>query len=254
MSVTRRRAPRVLIVDDKLSIRSFAEGALRLDGYETAVAGTGSEALEIARDRGPFDLLLVDYVMPDMLGDELARRLRRPQPDLKVLYFTAYSDRLFNARQMLWENEAFVEKPITLRGLLEAVSLMIFGDTRRGGRGVATNVPSLTLRVKRVATAPLQVRIGRASGRLLNLSATGALVRMTESVVPERVCRAVIETDPDPTEVRARVVRSQPMPVPPPEPTGPDGEYEVAMTFIELPPAAKAALQALCGDAFSDHE
>jgi two-component system cell cycle response regulator CpdR len=250
-----QRATRVLIVDDKPSIRSFSEGALRLDGYETAVAAAGAEALRIAKDQGPFDLLLVDYLMPDMLGDELARRLRRSYPELKVLYFTAYSDRLFSARQTLWEDEAFIEKPITLKGLLEAVSLVVFGDTRRGGRGtIAATAPGLSLRVKRVSTPPLPVRIGGATGRLMNVSATGALVRMTETVTPERECQAVIETDPDPAEIRARVVRSQPMPGPPPEEAAAGLEYAVALAFLDLPPAARAALEALCGDAFSEHE
>ena len=63
-----------------------------------------------------------------------ARRLRRVDPNVKILYFTGYSDWLFNEKKVLWENEAFVEKPVTLRGLLEAVSLSLFGHTRGLGR------------------------------------------------------------------------------------------------------------------------
>jgi two-component system cell cycle sensor histidine kinase/response regulator CckA len=71
----------------------------------------------------------VDVVMPGMRGDELTRQLRRRDPDAKVLYFTGYSDQLFENRQALWEHEAFIEKPVTVNGLLEAVSLLLFGHT-----------------------------------------------------------------------------------------------------------------------------
>jgi len=65
--------------------------------------------------------------MPKMSGDELARQLRSADPDAKVLYFTGYSDRLFHEKSRLWEHEAFLEKPVTPTGLLEAVSLALFG-------------------------------------------------------------------------------------------------------------------------------
>src|SRR5438874_395330 len=121
--------PRVLIVDDEESVRTFVEGALRHAGYEVAAASNGSEALRMAEEHGPFDLLLADIVMDQMRGDELARQMRRVDPDLKVLYLTGYSDRLFEERKVLWEKEAFVEKPVTMKGLLEAVSLILFGHT-----------------------------------------------------------------------------------------------------------------------------
>ena len=44
--------------------------------------------------------------------------------------FTGFSDWLFNEKEMLLENEAFVEKPVSLNGLLEAASLSLFGHTR----------------------------------------------------------------------------------------------------------------------------
>lgn len=121
---------RVLIVDDEESIRTFAERVLRGEGYETVVAADGQAALNLFEERGSFDLLLADLMMPGIRGDELARRLRQIDPELKVLYLTGYSDRLFVGRPKLPENEAFVDKPISVNGLLEAVSLMLFGHTQ----------------------------------------------------------------------------------------------------------------------------
>ena len=125
-----RRAPRVLIVDDEESIRTFSERALKGAGYEVLLASDGPEALSVAEAQGPFDLFVIDLVMPEMPGDELGLRLRQRDADVKVLYFTGYSDRLFKEKTMLWENEAFVDKPVNLQGLLEAVSMSLFGHTR----------------------------------------------------------------------------------------------------------------------------
>lgn len=127
-----RPVARVLIVDDEEPIRGLVERVLNRAGYETAVAANGAEALRIAEQKGPFDLLLADVVMPGMQGDELGRRLRASDPDLKILYLTGYTDQLFTERTLLWENEAFLEKPITVTGLLEAVSLTLFGHTSNG--------------------------------------------------------------------------------------------------------------------------
>ena len=124
------RRYRVLIVDDEAPILAFVDRVLRGGGYETTPAPTADAALEIASTASPFDRLLTDVQMPGMKGDELARRLRQQHPDLKVLYLTGFTDRLFDSRAMLWENESFVEKPITSSGVLEAVSMALFGHTR----------------------------------------------------------------------------------------------------------------------------
>jgi two-component system cell cycle sensor histidine kinase/response regulator CckA len=122
--------PRVLVVDDEESNRTFAARALRESGYDVAVAANGPEALEVVEDHPAFDLFLVDVLMPRMNGDELARQLRLRDPNARILYFTGYADHLFERRGTLWEHEAFVEKPVSLNGLLEAVSLMLFGHMR----------------------------------------------------------------------------------------------------------------------------
>ena len=127
---TAQSKSRVLVVDDEEAIRSFARRVLRDAGYEVTVASDGLEALTQVEKAGPFDLHAVDLVMPHMMGNDLARRLRARDPDTKVLYFTGFSDRLFEEKSTLWENEAFLEKPVAIDELLEAVSLLLFGHTR----------------------------------------------------------------------------------------------------------------------------
>jgi CheY-like chemotaxis protein len=119
--------PRILIAEDDARMRELVDWILREAGYDTARVVDGQEAIEVAEQFGPFDLLLTDLVMPRMLGTELARRLRQTDPALKVLYFTGYSDRLFKEKGALWDDEAFLEKPSSVDGLVEAVSLLLDG-------------------------------------------------------------------------------------------------------------------------------
>jgi CheY-like chemotaxis protein len=114
----------VLVVDDEEQVRIYLDRVLRAAGYRTFIAKNGIEAAEATLNEGPFDVLLTDLVMPQIGGEELARRLRMTQPDLPVLYLTGFSDRLFMDRQLLGEHEAFLDKPCTPTGLIEAVSLV----------------------------------------------------------------------------------------------------------------------------------
>lgn len=117
----------VLIVDDEEPVRKFVDRVLSDAGYRTTLAADGPEAVEVASKLDRLDVLVTDLMMPEMQGDELARRLRAESPSLKVLYLTGYSDRLFKDKVTLWEDEAFLDKPCSVKGLLQAVALLLFG-------------------------------------------------------------------------------------------------------------------------------
>jgi CheY-like chemotaxis protein len=128
MKSTLSRPAGILIVDDEPSVQKFVQRVLSGAGYATTVAGDGPEALEAASKMEHFDLVVTDVMMPQMNGDELARRLLAQHPSVKVLYLTGFSDRLFKEKVTLWADEAFLDKPCTVKGLLEAVSLLLFGQ------------------------------------------------------------------------------------------------------------------------------
>jgi CheY-like chemotaxis protein len=137
---SKKRAARVLVVDDEPGIREFVERTLQLAGHDTAVAADGAAALSIAAGSDqPFDLLLTDLRMPGMGGDELARRVRARQPEIKVLYLTGFSDQLFKDKGAMWEGEAYLDKPVSATGLLQAVSLLLHGEIDRSTLGSLTN-------------------------------------------------------------------------------------------------------------------
>jgi CheY-like chemotaxis protein len=122
------KSARILVVDDEPNVREFVDRTLRSVGHTTVTAGSGAEALKVAESDGAFDLLLTDVRMPVMTGDELARRFRLLHPEVKVLYLTGFADQLFKEKGALWEDEAFLDKPASVSGLLQAVSLLLYGD------------------------------------------------------------------------------------------------------------------------------
>ena len=130
---------RVLVVDDEDGVREFVNRTLQIVGHRTTVAASGPSALAIAESETPFDLLVTDLRMPGMNGDELARRIRQRHPEVRVLYLTGYSEQLFKEKGALWEGEAFVDKPVSANALLQAVSLLLYGEftenvfSKRGG-------------------------------------------------------------------------------------------------------------------------
>jgi CheY-like chemotaxis protein len=126
---SKKRLYRVLVVDDEESVRTLAGRVLSGAGYDVTPASDGPEALRIVEERGLFDLFVIDFSMPGMLGTEVAQRLRILYPDANILYCTGLVDGLFDEVHNLWQHEAFLEKPMSARGLLEAVALMIFDHT-----------------------------------------------------------------------------------------------------------------------------
>jgi two-component system cell cycle sensor histidine kinase/response regulator CckA len=120
----------VLVVDDEEPVLKFVDRVLREAGYKTVTASSGPEAIETAKRIGPLGALVTDVMMPGMSGDELVRILRQTEPNLKVLYLTGYSDRLFKEKAVLWADEAFLDKPCTIKGLREAVSLLVEGTVK----------------------------------------------------------------------------------------------------------------------------
>jgi CheY-like chemotaxis protein len=220
---------RLLIVDDEEGVRNLVDRVLRQPGYDTRVAADGVEALKLAETDGPFDLLVSDVSMPGMRGDELARRLRHDNPALKILYLTGYSDQLFDARTTLWEDEAFLEKPATVQGILEAVSLLLVGT-----------LPAP--RAPRVRIPDARVHVGDTVTDLDSLSLTGALVLAAEEIAVDSVWPLTLDLPTDTIRVNARVVRCRPRQAGGPAPA----RFEIAVAFVDRSNAVQRALARVC--------
>ena len=85
---------RVLICDDDGDVRAFVGTLLRSNGCTVWEANNPAVALQILKRERPIDLLLVDYVMPEMSGTAMIDRARTYQPGLKTLLITGYAEAL----------------------------------------------------------------------------------------------------------------------------------------------------------------
>ena len=104
----------ILVVDDDHAVLSLANAMLSRCGYTVITAPTGKEALrllEVWPDM-TIDLALIDLVMPNMNGVELAKHLRVARPGLPILFFSAYSD-WEPLRPKFARDVPFISKPFT---------------------------------------------------------------------------------------------------------------------------------------------
>lgn len=82
---------KILIVDDQFGIRILLNEVFHKEGYQTFQAANGIQALEILTNHSP-DLVLLDMKIPGMDGNEILKRMKQIDPDIKVIIMTAYGE------------------------------------------------------------------------------------------------------------------------------------------------------------------
>jgi DNA-binding NtrC family response regulator len=111
---------RILIVDDEPSIRHIVKQVLLDESYRAEAAGTAMEALEKLRD-APFDLAIVDLLLPGVNGLELAEAIRMLDPGTPVILITAYGSTAFESVASHPAILHYIHKPFSLDRLLSLV-------------------------------------------------------------------------------------------------------------------------------------
>jgi two-component system OmpR family response regulator len=119
---------RVLVVDDEPNIVDVISMALRFQGFEVASAGTGAEALQQVREFRPH-LLLLDVMLPDMEGFEVARRLGAERAKVPIIFLTARDATDDRVRGLTLGGDDYVTKPFSLEELVARVRAIL----RRSG-------------------------------------------------------------------------------------------------------------------------
>lgn len=113
----------VLVVDDQRLIRLMCEAILVRYGYHAISAASAEEALGLlSRPELRLDLVLIDVIMPDMSGPELALELQRLRPGVPILFITGYPDQV---AIMLERNQPVLQKPFTSVTLIQKVREML---------------------------------------------------------------------------------------------------------------------------------
>jgi two-component system, OmpR family, response regulator len=126
-------ATRVLVVDDEASITDLVATALRYEGFEVSTARTGSQALDAAAAKKP-DLVVLDVMLPDVDGFEVARRLGTNERPIPVLFLTARDTTDDKVRGLTIGGDDYVTKPFSLAELVARIHAVL-RRTRANGYG-----------------------------------------------------------------------------------------------------------------------
>ncbi len=111
---------RVLVVDDEPNILEVISMALRYHGFEVEIAADGQQALDAASNFRP-DLMLLDIMLPDMEGFEVARRLGSQRTELPIIFLTARDTTEDKVRGLTMGGDDYVTKPFSLEELVARI-------------------------------------------------------------------------------------------------------------------------------------
>ncbi|MGH7387946.1 MAG: response regulator [Candidatus Rokuibacteriota bacterium] len=118
LSITERRSPRVLVVEDESHVRSMLCDLLAMWGCRADSVPSATQGLDLL-EHSAYDLLLTDFRMPEMTGVELVERVRTRDPRLSVIMLTASAADLDATGRRL--GFTLLRKPLQIEGLKAAL-------------------------------------------------------------------------------------------------------------------------------------
>jgi DNA-binding NtrC family response regulator len=110
----------VLVVDDEKTVCNSCRKILAQEGYKVDVALSGEEALNKVKGSG-FDVLITDWKMPELDGIEVARKIKKENPNIEVIMITGYPSVESSIKAMRSGVSDYVPKPFTPEELSDAV-------------------------------------------------------------------------------------------------------------------------------------
>lgn len=155
-------AQRILVVDDEPSIVDAVATALRYEGYEVEEALTGRQALDAATRAEP-DLVVLDWMLPDIEGIEVGRRLRARGFKTAVLFLTAKDATENKVEALRAGGDDYVTKPFSLAEIVARVQAIL--------RRTAGSLPGDVLRFEDIVLDERRHEV-RRGGTPVELTAT----------------------------------------------------------------------------------
>lgn len=154
MNTTTYHKLKILVVDDDLELNTSFALLLEFDGHEVQTAYTGEAALAMLA-KSHFDLLISEYWLPRMRGDELAMSAKQQSPGLPIILITANFAEMDLDDHPIAGVDCLLDKPFTMDALRNTLSWVLgdqqFQPTRQFeihlasgiGRSIAVDSPRL---------------------------------------------------------------------------------------------------------------
>lgn len=188
---------RILLIEDDPAIAELVAYNIRAEGYECGVAGSAEEGT-ILLDEQIFDLIIVDWMLPEMSGIELCKRIRRGERGMRmpIILLTARGEEADRIRGLATGADDFVVKPFSVPELMARVGALLrraaperVADTLHAGDIV------LDRKAHKVVRGPRQIRIGPTEYRLLEVLMESAGRVLTRNQLIDRVWGTTAEVD-----------------------------------------------------------
>lgn len=113
---------KILIVEDEIGIANFLKQGLEEEGYEVVVAHDGKAGLEIAQNQ-KVDIILLDWIMPKMLGIDVCKEIRKEDSKTPILFLTAKDTIQETIEGLKAGANDYIKKPFSFDELVERIKI-----------------------------------------------------------------------------------------------------------------------------------
>lgn len=204
-------AERILIVEDEEKIARFIELELKHEGYEVSKCANGREGLAEAQ-KGSYDLMLLDIMLPELNGFEVLRRLRRTSA-LPVILLTARDAVMDKVAGLDGGADDYITKPFAIEELLARIRLVLkkAAVTGPAEKKNCLEFGELMMDTRRyeVRVADQQVELTNREFELLKILLENKNIVMTREVLLNRVCGYDYMGETNMIDVYIRYLRSK---------------------------------------------
>ena len=119
-----KRSYDILVVDDEVALTELTAEILKGAGHQVETALNASEAMDATKKK-KFDVIISDVIMPGLNGFELAERIKKKDPDVKIILISGYNDQINSAEKINGYYDEHLGKPVSGAQLIESINSVL---------------------------------------------------------------------------------------------------------------------------------